>query len=469
MEKHDFILRKEISDSLTKEARKTFLTSMDIKRFKAGERLISRGEKGDKLYIIQEGVCNVSIEKDGKTYQIVLLKPGELAGEMAIITGEPRTAHVDAETDVVVLVIGREKFDVICDEHPSLREILTKIVQENIYSSIFREQREVGKYNIQDIQGKGSLSTVYKGVHRYLNMPVAIKVLQHDMAMDPNFIEKFKEDSVKIVQLNHNNIVKIYDIANLYRTIFIFMEYLEGGSLHNILDRTPLPSLKRVIEILLQICSGLAYSHEHGLLHKDIKPTNIFILSDDQVKLTDFGLSFPRETIDASLRESVPYMSPEKIAGKRLDERSDIYSLGTIAFEMITGRKPFPEKDIDKLLEMCETQELPDPRSLRPDLPDELCRFVIRATKKNPDKRYRNFSKIISDLKPLTGRKNLTDYQHESDENELLTLSLNYEEKKAQQLKRLVAEFDEKLKKIDVDFRISKNSQLKKSLNRQEL
>ena len=133
MEKHDFILQKKIGDSLTKEARKTFLTSMDIKRFKAGERLITRGEKGDKLYIIQEGVCNVSVEEDGKAYQIVSLNPGELAGEMAIITGEPRTAHVDAETDVVVLEIGREKFDVICDENPSLREILTKIVQENIY------------------------------------------------------------------------------------------------------------------------------------------------------------------------------------------------------------------------------------------------------------------------------------------------------------------------------------------------
>jgi CRP-like cAMP-binding protein len=162
MEKHDFILRKEISDSLTKEARKTFLTSMDLKRFKAGERLITRREKGDKLYIIQEGQCNVNIEEDGKAYQIALLKPGELAGEMAIITGEPRTANVDAETEVVVLEIGKEKFDVICDAHPSLRKIITKIVQENIYSSIFRQQKEVGKYNMQNIIGKGKLSNSYR-------------------------------------------------------------------------------------------------------------------------------------------------------------------------------------------------------------------------------------------------------------------------------------------------------------------
>lgn len=406
MKEHDldFNLRREISEGLPEEALRTFLTSMEVKRFKAGERLITRGEKGDKLYIIQDGICSVTIEKDGKAYPIVSLKSGDLAGEMALITGEPRTAHVDAETDVVVLEIGREKFDVFCDEHPSLRGILTKIVQENIYSSIFKEQREVGKYNIEDILGKGNLSTVYKGVHRHLNMPVAIKVLQHDMAMNPDFYNKFKTDATKIVQLNHDNIVKVFDIASLYRTIFIFREYLEGEPLHKILDRTPQQPLNRVIEILLQICSGLAHSHEQGLIHQGIKPTNIFILPNDRVKLIDFGLAYPRGSIDASLVGMVLYMSPEQIAGERLDERTDIYSLGITAFEMITGQRPFPDDDIDKLLEMHATQEIPDPRSLRPDLPDELCRIVIQASQKSPDKRYQSVSEIASDLNSLRGK-----------------------------------------------------------------
>jgi len=455
MEKRNFILQKKISDNLTKVARKTLLTSMDIKTFKAGERLIARGDNGNKLYIIQEGVCNLRVEEDGKAYQIVSLKPGELAGEMASITGEPQSVHVDAETDVVVLEIDREKFDVICDEHPSLREIITKIIQENIYSSIFREQRQVGKYKMQYLLGKGSLSTVYKGVHRYLKMPVAIKVLQHDMAMNPDFLKKFKENSLKIVQLNHDNIVKVFDIAKLYRTIFIFMEYMEGDSLNNILDRTPQQPLIRVIEILLQICSGLAYSHERGIIHQYLKPTNIFILSDDQVKLNGFGLPFPRGSIDASLCRTVKYMSPEQIAGERLDRRTDIYSFGVIAFEMITGRKTFPDEDIDKLLEMQAAQRIPDPHSLRQNLPDEICRFVIRATQKNPAKRYRNFSEIISDLKPLTGRKDDTDYQHVGDEKEMMTLPLNKQEEQTQQLKRLVEEFGGKPEKIGFDFCIS--------------
>lgn len=403
MEKYDFILQKKISDGLTQEARKIFLTSMEEKRFKAGERLITRGEKGDKLFIIQDGTCTVIIEKDGQAYPIVSLKSGDLAGEMALITGEPRTAHVDAETDVIVAEISREKFDAVCEEHPSLREILSKIVQENIFSSIFREQREVGKYIIQDILGEGGMSTVYKGVHRYINMPVVIKVLRHDLAMNPDFFNRFKEDALKIVQLSHENIVTVFDIASLYRTIFTFREYLEGEPLDEILDKTPQQPLNRVIKILLQICSGLAYSHEKGLIHQGVKPTNIFVLPNDHVKLIDFGLAFPRGSIDVSLGERVQYMSPEQIKGGRLDERTDIYSFGITAFEMITGQRPFPDHEANKLLDLHVTQEIPDPRSVCPDLPDELCRVIIQATQKSPDKRYQNVSEIINQLKPLTG------------------------------------------------------------------
>lgn len=415
MEKQYFYLQNEISNRLTEEARRAFLASMDVKKFKAGERMITRGEKGDKMYILQEGVSNVNVDTENDTYQethqIVSLKPGDLFGEMALVTGEPRIANVDAETDVVALEIGAEKFDALCDEHFSFREILTKIVQEKIYSSIFREEGETGKYNIKDILGKGDISAVYKGVHRHLNRFVAIKVLHHNIAMNHDFFNKFKDEAMKIVRLIHNNIVKVYDITYLYRTIFIFMEYLEGDSLKNSLNRMPQQPLNRVIDILLQICSGLAHAHGQGILHQNLKPTNIFILPNDQVKLIDFGLAYPSGSTDASLGVGLAYMSPEQIAGKRLDERSDIYTLGITAFEMITGQRPFIVDDVDKFLEIQATQDIPDPRSLRPDLPEELCRFVIQATQKNPEKRYQKISEIINDLHPLTGRKDIIDYK----------------------------------------------------------
>lgn len=396
----DFNLRKEIREGLSEEALKTLFTSMDKTRFKAGERLITRGEKGDKLFIIQEGTCIVIIEKDGKALPIVSLKSGDFAGEMALITGEPRTAHVDAETDVVVLEISREKFDAVCDKHPAMRKVLSKIIQENIYSSIFMEQREVGKYTILELLGKDNFSSVYKGVYRHIDMPVAVKVLGHEISMNSDFLDKFKEDAIKILRMNHENIVTVFDIVGLYRTIFIFMEYLEGESLSSILNEKPRLPLDRVVKILLQTCSGLAVAHKHGLIHKQIKPANIFVLPNDHVKLIDFGLAPPAGSIDVSLGERVLYMSSEQINGESQDERSDIYSFGITAFEMIIGRKPFPDNDIDKFLETHATREIPDPRSLRPDLPDDLCHVVIKACQKNPDKRYRNVSEIISDLKP---------------------------------------------------------------------
>lgn len=399
----NFILKKDISDSLTEAAINTFLASMEETRFKAGERLITRGAKGDTLFIIQEGTCAVIIEKDEQAYPIVLLKAGDFAGEMALITGEPRTAHVDAETDVVAAQISREKFDSVCEEHPALREILSNIVQENVLSSIFREQREVGKYRIQDVLGKHGMSIDYKGVHRFINMPVVIKVLRHDMAMDPEFINKFKEDAVKIVQLNHENIATVYDIAGLYRTIFIFREYFEGDLLSKLLEKTSQLPVNRVVDFLKQVCAGLSYSHEKGLFHQGLNPNNIFISSQDQVKLIDFGLTFPTGAIDASIGERLKYMSPEQLNGAVLDEKSDIYSLGIILFQMVTGQKPFLENDGDNSPERHASLEIQDPRAFCPELPDELYRIIVQSTQKNANKRYQRVSEIMSDLRPLVG------------------------------------------------------------------
>jgi CRP-like cAMP-binding protein len=400
---HNFIVKKEISDSLTAEAKNTFLASMEETRFKAGERFITRGEKGDTLFIIQEGTCAVIIEKDGRDYPIVLLKAGDFAGEMALITGEPRTAHVEAETDVVVAQISREKFDAVCDEHPALREVLSNIVQENIFSSIFREQREVGKYRIQDVLGQHGMSIDYKGVHRFINMPVVIKVLRHDMAMDPEFFNKFKEDALIIVQLNHENIATVYDIAGLYRTIFIFREYMEGDLLSDLLEKTPQLPVNRVVNFLRQVCAGLAHSHEKGLFHQGLNPNNIFISHQDQVKLIDFGLAFPVGAIDGSIGERVKYMPPEQMSGGGLNEKTDIYSLGITAFEMVTGVRPFSEHDGNAFVDLQASKEIPDPRAFCPELPDELSRIIVKSTQKDPNERFQNVSEILNELKPLVG------------------------------------------------------------------
>jgi serine/threonine protein kinase len=399
----NFFLRKDIDDCLTTEARSAFFASMQERRFTAGTRMITRGTKGDRLFIIQDGICSVIIDKDGTDYPIVKLEQGDLAGEMALITGEPRSAHVDAETDVIAMEMKREEFDAICEKHPSLREILTKIVQENIFSSIFKEDREVGKYNIQEIIRQGEMSTDYKGIHRYIKIPVVIKVLRNDIAMDPEFFEQFKKDAMLIVQLTHDHIVTVYDIAGLYRTIFIFREFLEGELLGAYMDNVPnrkLPS-STSIDLLRQICSGLAYSHEKGLIHKGLNPNNIFVLPNKQVKILDFGLVFPKRSIGISLGERVAYMPPEQLSGKPLDERSDIYSLGMVAWEMVTGQRPFADVDVKTLLQSHAEQEIPDIKSMCPDLPDNFSQLISKATKKNPDDRYPSMQDMLHGLDNL--------------------------------------------------------------------
>jgi serine/threonine protein kinase len=157
------------------------------------------------------------------------------------------------------------------------------------------------------------------------------------------------------------------------------MEYLEGVPLDYILDRMPRLPMSKVLDILLQVCSGLSYAHEQGIVHQDIKPGNVFIQSDGRAKIVDFGLSCPPGTKDCSLPGTVYYMSPEQIVGESVDERTDIYSLGILVYEMISGQRPYPEDDLAELMDLHVREDVPDPRSLVPDLPDEISYFIKRA------------------------------------------------------------------------------------------
>jgi serine/threonine protein kinase len=284
-------------------------------------------------------------------------------------------------------------------------------------------------------------------------MPVAIKMLKHDMAMDPIFSEKFRKEAKTIAQLNHQNIVKVYDIEELYRTIFIIMEYLDGVPLDHILERIQRLPLSRALDILMQTCAGLAYAHEHGIVHQDIKPANIFVQPDDQVKIVDFGLACSPGDIDCSLRGTIFYASPEAIDGEPVDERADIYALGITAFEMITGHRPFPEDNITKMINSRLNDDIPDPRTFIPDLPDELYKFIIRATQRNPADRYKNISQPLLDLEPLAGKLNVKRQPRLREQRNVMNLFLFYQDQHDLVLKRLVEKFSHELKEIGAELR----------------
>ena len=450
----EFFMDTELFSVISDEAKCPLLNCMTPVRCQKGQRVIRQGDEGDTFYVVQEGSCVAHVEKEGKEYPISRLRAGDIVGEIALLTGEPRTAHVDAETDVKLWSMSRTEFDALCEERPDLRNFLSELVSRRFSSERLTAERSIGRYVVNEIIGRGGWSIVYKGVHAALNMPVAIKMLKHDMAMDPDFSEKFRYEAKTIAHLNHENIVKIYDIEELYRTVFIITEYLEGVPLDSVLEKMPRLPFPRVLDILLQVCGGLEYAHGQGVVHQDIKPANIFLQYNNQAKILDFGLACPPGTIECAMMPgTVFYMSPEQIEGERIDERTDIYSLGLTAFEMITGQRPFAEDDVNKVLDLHVNEDVPDPRTLAPDLPEEVSNFIIRATRRRPAARYKSITQALHDLESLAKKMGVERPSRLREQRKMMSLFLFYEDQHQLVLKRLVEDFSHELNQIGAEVR----------------
>jgi len=373
---------------------------------RAGERFITQGTEADAAYIIQRGSCIVLVEKDGELHPVGHRGEGDIVGVMAIITGEPRNAHVEAETDMELWCLNKTQLENISEKDAWLLEFLTEIVADRFDSRRPTADRTIGKYLTTDIIGRGSSSIVYKGVHTGRNIPVIIKMMRHDMALRPDFIASFKYEARTITRLNHENIVKIYDFEECFKTLFIIMEYLEGRTLREVLDSTRKISPHLAIKYLLQACSGLKIAHDHGIVHQDINPSNLFILSDDTVKIFDFGFACPRGA-ENFLTGTPYYMAPEQVECLPVDERTDIYCLGITAFEMVTGRRPYPDKDGWTVMEMHVKQDIQDPAEIVPNLPEALNKFITKACARDPNRRFQSAAEALGALKSLAGEMNL--------------------------------------------------------------
>jgi serine/threonine protein kinase len=356
---------------------------------------------------------------------------------------------------MILWSLTREQFDSVCTEYPDLLDFLTELVTHRFSTEKVTASRTIGKYLINEVIGRGGWSIVYKGLHTGLNMPVAVKMLKHDMAMNVEFAEKFHNEARIVALLNHENIVRVYDIEELFRTIFIIMEYLEGVPLDFVLEKMPRLPVTKMLDILLQVCNGLSYAHDQGIVHQDIKPANLFIQSDGMARIVDFGLSCPPGTVDCSLPGTVYYMSPEQILGESVDERTDIYSLGILAYEMVSGQRPYPEDNLYDLMDLHLREDVPDPRILVPDLPDELHYFIRRATQRDPVARFNSTWEIIRDLQPLADKMGLEKEPKPGPGRKMMSLLLFYQKEQQLILNRLVENFNSEVDKIGAELKIT--------------
>jgi serine/threonine-protein kinase len=261
-----------------------------------------------------------------------------------------------------------------------------------------------GRFKVIDELGRGAMGVVYRAEDSALGRTVAIKTIAlTGSAAERDMHEaRFLQEARAAGSIGHPSIITIYDVGREGDTAFIAMELLEGRDLRDMIrDVSLMPS--RSVEIAAAVAEGLAYAHQHGVVHRDIKPGNIMVLPDGRVKIMDFGIARLHEptvkTQTGVLLGSPQYMSPEQIVGQHFDHRADIFSLGLVLYEMLTGSKPFQGEDIPELMFKVANMPATPPSHIAPDLPPVIDYIVARALKKKPDERYASAAEMAKDLR----------------------------------------------------------------------
>ena len=258
-----------------------------------------------------------------------------------------------------------------------------------------------GRYEILNKIGSGGMSVVFKGRDQKLNRYVAVKVLKSEYREDKNFVRKFKEEAQAAACLAHPNIVNVYDVGEEVGDHYIVMELVEGITLKNYIERKGKLTIKEATSIGIQVSMGLEVAHNNEIVHRDIKPQNIMISKDGKVKVMDFGIAkaATSETIASNAMGSVHYTSPEQARGGYSDAKSDIYSLGIVMYEMVTGRVPFDGETTVAVAVKHLQEEMPSPKTFCPELPVSLENIIYKCTEKIAARRYANMAELIADLK----------------------------------------------------------------------
>ena len=268
---------------------------------------------------------------------------------------------------------------------------------------IAKGQKISDRYQILKSVGEGGMANVYLAYDTILDRNVAVKVLRGDLANDEKFVRRFQREALSASSLSHPNIVEVYDVGEDNGEYYIVMEYVEGKHLKQLLKKRGKLTIPEVVDIGLQITAGLAVAHDSFIIHRDIKPQNILILDNGLIKITDFGIAVAMNSTQLtqtnSVMGSVHYLPPEQASGKGATLQSDIYSIGIMLYELLTGKLPFKGDNAVEIALKHLKDPFPSIREELPDIPQALENIIIRATAKNPKNRYADAREMHEDLK----------------------------------------------------------------------
>jgi eukaryotic-like serine/threonine-protein kinase len=262
------------------------------------------------------------------------------------------------------------------------------------------------RYQLLEMLGSGGMAMVYRATDLMLERPVAVKILRQNFTLEEEFRERFRQEARAAAKLSHPNIVTVHDFGISDGFPFIVMEYVPGQHLKRLIQQQGRISVSQSVSLMIQACSGIGYAHRAGLVHCDIKPHNMVVTPDQRLKVTDFGIAralasiHPEEQADI-VWGSPQYFSPEQSAGSAPSPASDVYSLGIVLYEMLTGVLPFQAESSDELARLHQTVEPRPPRSINPSIPPELELIILKLISKEPSGRYRTADQLGHVLEKL--------------------------------------------------------------------
>ncbi len=269
-----------------------------------------------------------------------------------------------------------------------------------------------GRYRLVAQQGSGGMAVIYRAIDQMLGRTVAVKILRPTLTSDPSFLARFRNEARSVANLTHPNIVTVYDVGQDGPTHFMIMEFVDGSDLKKIIRAEGALPLGRALRLAIQLCAGIGFAHRAGLVHADVKPQNILVTGEDVVKVTDFGIAQALNTAPQGERQSVVwgsphYFAPEQARGERPTPASDVYSIGIVLFELLTGRLPYSGQNQQELALAHIRDPIPSVATFNPSVPDSLVRIVAKTMSKEPEQRYRMADQLKGILEGFVERGGL--------------------------------------------------------------
>ncbi|MFQ6038545.1 MAG: protein kinase [Candidatus Aminicenantales bacterium] len=273
----------------------------------------------------------------------------------------------------------------------------------------------IGKYRVIGVLGKGAMGIVYKALDPDIDRVVAVKTIRFDLVSEEtdrdDLMTRFIREAQAAGRLVHSNIITVYDVGREEDMTYIVMQYVEGRSLQKWIASGKHFTLEEILHLMLQLCDALEYAHKNGIIHRDIKPANILLDESGKPYIVDFGVARMEMSTITQTGTAIgtpSYMSPEQVRGQKIDSRSDIFSLGVILYELLTGQKPFKGESITTVIYKIINEEAPPPCQVKKDLPREFEGIIRLALAKDPDNRYRSCAELARDLRKLAQEKGMT-------------------------------------------------------------